>query len=116
MPSLPAPGQPHLPDPESLLVGTARMDRSGRVHERTLFRALGWEPGHGSLADTKVDYVHTTFIGGGGLGELITAGMGTLNIPQLVTGGLAVAALAVLTELCFALVELGVRRSAGTAA
>jgi osmoprotectant transport system permease protein len=56
------------------------------------------------------------FIGGGGLGELITAGMGTLNIPQLVTGGLAVAALAVLTELGFALVERGVRRSVGTAA
>ena len=56
------------------------------------------------------------FIGGGGLGELITAGMGTLNIPQLITGGLAVAALAVLTELGFALVERGVRRSVGTAA
>ena len=56
------------------------------------------------------------FIGGGGLGELITAGMGTLNVPQLVTGGLAVAALAVLTELGFALVERGVRRSVGTAA
>jgi osmoprotectant transport system permease protein len=56
------------------------------------------------------------FIGGGGLGELITAGMGTLNMPQLVTGGLAVAALAVLTELGFALVERGVRRAVGTAA
>jgi osmoprotectant transport system permease protein len=56
------------------------------------------------------------FIGGGGLGELITAGMGTLNIPQLVVGGLAVAALAVLTELGFALVERGVRQSVGTAA
>jgi osmoprotectant transport system permease protein len=55
------------------------------------------------------------FIGGGGLGELITAGMGTLNIPQLVTGGLAVAALAVMTELGFALLERGVRRSVGTA-
>jgi osmoprotectant transport system permease protein len=56
------------------------------------------------------------FIGGGGLGELITAGMGTLNIPQLLTGGLAVAALAVMTELGFALLERGVRRSVGTAA
>src|SRR5262245_19225546 len=56
------------------------------------------------------------FIGGGGLGELITAGMGTLNIPQLVLGGLAVAALAVMTELGFALLERGVRRSVGTAA
>src|SRR5262245_30273723 len=50
------------------------------------------------------------FIGGGGLGELIAAGMGTLNMPQLVLGGLAVAALAVTTELAFALLEWGVRR------
>jgi osmoprotectant transport system permease protein len=50
------------------------------------------------------------FIGGGGLGELIAAGMGTLNMPQLVLGGLAVAALAVATELAFALLEWGVRR------
>src|SRR5258708_40134115 len=34
------------------------------------------------------------FIGGGGLGELITAGMGTLNIAELVLGGRAGAALA----------------------
>ena len=50
------------------------------------------------------------FIGGGGLGELITAGMGTLNIPELVLGGLAVAILAVATELAFACIEWGVRR------
>ena len=56
------------------------------------------------------------FIGGGGLGELITAGMGTLNIPQLVVGGFAVAALAVATELFFAAMEWSVRRHAGTVA
>src|SRR5436190_9582158 len=56
------------------------------------------------------------FVGGGGLGELITAGMGTLDIPQLVVGGLAVAALAVGTELAFALAERGVRRAVGSAA
>jgi len=50
------------------------------------------------------------FIGGGGLGELIAAGMGTFNMPQLVVGGLAVAALAVATELGFALLEWSVRR------
>src|SRR5262249_27188361 len=50
------------------------------------------------------------FIGGGGLGELIAAGMGTFNMPQLVVGGLAVAALAVATELGFALLEWGMRR------
>ena len=54
------------------------------------------------------------FIGGGGLGELITAGMGTLDMPQLILGGLAVAALAVATELVFALAERGVRRSVGS--
>jgi osmoprotectant transport system permease protein len=55
------------------------------------------------------------FIGGGGLGELITAGMGTLDIPQLVLGGLAVAALAVATEILFALAERMVRRTTGLA-
>jgi len=55
------------------------------------------------------------FIGGGGLGELITAGMGTLDIPQLVLGGLAVAALAVATEIVFALAERTVRHATGLA-
>jgi osmoprotectant transport system permease protein len=45
------------------------------------------------------------FIGGGGLGELITAGMGTLDFPQLVAGGLAVAGLAVATEFLFGALE-----------
>jgi len=56
------------------------------------------------------------FIGGGGLGELITAGMGTLNIAELVLGGLAVAGLAMATELAFAALEWSVRRSIGAAA
>ena len=56
------------------------------------------------------------FIGGGGLGDLIAAGMGTLDMPQLVLGGLAVAALAVATEVVFALAERTVRRSVGSAA
>jgi osmoprotectant transport system permease protein len=45
------------------------------------------------------------FIGGGGFGELITSGMGMLDIPQLLVGGLAVAALAFATELAFGLCE-----------
>jgi osmoprotectant transport system permease protein len=45
------------------------------------------------------------FVGGGGLGELITAGMGTLNFGQLLVGALAVAALATVTELMFAALE-----------
>ncbi|HEY8563882.1 MAG TPA: ABC transporter permease [Beijerinckiaceae bacterium] len=51
------------------------------------------------------------FIGGGGLGELITAGMGTLDVPQLVTGGLAVAGLAIATELGFGALERRTTRS-----
>lgn len=51
------------------------------------------------------------FIGGGGLGELITAGMGTLDIPQLVVGGLAVALLAIATELGFGLFERRLNRT-----
>jgi osmoprotectant transport system permease protein len=50
------------------------------------------------------------FVGGGGLGELITAGMGTLDFPQLVAGGLAVAALAVATELLFGALERAATR------
>ena len=49
------------------------------------------------------------FIGGGGFGELITSGMGMLDIPQLLAGGLAVAALAFATELAFGLCERLVR-------
>ena len=55
------------------------------------------------------------FIGGGGLGELITAGMGVLDMPQLMVGGLAVALLAVATELGFAIVEWRARRAFGAA-
>jgi hypothetical protein len=36
----------------ALLVVTARMDGSGRVHERILLRTLGWEPGHRLDIDT----------------------------------------------------------------
>jgi osmoprotectant transport system permease protein len=45
------------------------------------------------------------FIGGGGLGELISAGMGLLDIPQLLVGAIAVALLALATELLFGAAE-----------
>lgn len=45
------------------------------------------------------------FIGGGGLGELISAGMGLLDIPQLLVGAAAVALLAIVTELVFGAAE-----------
>ena len=41
------------------------------------------------------------FIGGGGLGELISAGMALLDIPQLLVGAILVAGLAVATEFLF---------------
>jgi hypothetical protein len=49
---LPTPSLPRLHDPDTLLVGTACIDRSGRVHERTLFSALGWKSGHKLEMDT----------------------------------------------------------------
>ncbi|RDJ20699.1 ABC transporter permease [Bosea caraganae] len=45
------------------------------------------------------------FIGGGGLGELITAGMANFNFPQLIAGAVAVALLALLVEIIFAGME-----------
>jgi len=42
------------------------------------------------------------FIGGGGLGELITSGMANFNFPQLIAGAVAVAGLAFATEITFA--------------
>lgn len=45
------------------------------------------------------------FIGGGGLGELITAGMANFNFPQLIAGAVAVALLALLVEVAFATLE-----------
>ncbi|MBV9078426.1 MAG: ABC transporter permease [Methylobacteriaceae bacterium] len=45
------------------------------------------------------------FIGGGGLGELISAGLGLLDFPQLLIGAIAVALLALVTELAFALLQ-----------
>jgi osmoprotectant transport system permease protein len=53
------------------------------------------------------------FIGGGGLGELITAGMGMLDMPQLIVGGLGVAALALCTEIGFGLMERRMARAGG---
>lgn len=65
MPSLPVPGPPHLPAPDTLLLGIARLDRSGRVHERTLFRALGWEPGRELAIDTVDDMIVVSSVSGG---------------------------------------------------
>ena len=43
---LPAPGLPAGTAPGNLLIETARLDASGRLTARTLFRRLGWGAGH----------------------------------------------------------------------
>lgn len=54
------------------------------------------------------------FIGGGGLGELITAGMANFNFPQLIAGAVTVALLALIVELGFALLQWLMTRSLRT--
>jgi osmoprotectant transport system permease protein len=51
------------------------------------------------------------FIGGGGLGELITSGMANFNFPQLIAGAVAVALLALTVEIGFASIEWLMTRS-----
>jgi hypothetical protein len=65
MPSLPAPASPRLNNPDRLLLGIARLDRSGRVHELTLLRALGWGPGHELTLDTTDDLIVISSMSGG---------------------------------------------------
>lgn len=65
MPALPAPSLPRPDDPDTFLVGTARVDRSGRVHERALLRALGWEPGHELELDTTNGMIAIASVPGG---------------------------------------------------
>jgi hypothetical protein len=54
LPALLAPTLPTSAGVDDLLVGMARIDRSGRLHERRLLHALGWTPGHPS----RLDVVH----------------------------------------------------------
>ena len=82
-----------------------RLEVAKAVRPRTRSPALG----------TARTLPLAAFIGGGGLGELITAGMGVLDMPQLITGALAVATLAAATELGFALIEWRARRAFGAA-
>ena len=72
-----------------------------------------------SLRNRALNALLTLVVGGFGAFALTTLKQDlfpNLNIPQLVLGGLAVATLAVMTELAFALLERGVRRSVGTVA
>jgi len=65
LPALPAPSLPRLHGPDTLLVGTACIDRSGRVHERTLFSALGWKSGHKLEMDTTHGMIAIASLPGG---------------------------------------------------
>lgn len=65
LPSLPVPNLSSIDDPDTLLVGAASVDRSGRIHERVLFRALGWEPGHELELDTVHDMIAIASVPGG---------------------------------------------------
>ncbi|MFI7123041.1 hypothetical protein [Amycolatopsis sp. NPDC049868] len=51
LPTLPEPRLPVESGPD-LLIGAVRIDRTGRVNERLLLRALGWNPGRRLALDT----------------------------------------------------------------
>ena len=55
------------------------------------------------------------FIGGGGLGELISSGLGLMDMAQLMTGALLVALHAILTEALLAAAQFGLGYRLGTA-
>jgi hypothetical protein len=57
LPTLPTPTPP-TSSVDGLLVGMARIDRSGRLHERRLLHALGWMPGQ----QLALDVVHGLII------------------------------------------------------
>jgi hypothetical protein len=46
LPALPAPQLPILDKPSQVQLGMARLDWSGRLHQRALLQTLGWESGH----------------------------------------------------------------------
>lgn len=56
------------------------------------------------------------FVGGGGLGELISSGLGLLDMAQLLIGAILVALLAVLTELGFGTIQRLLAHRYGTPA
>jgi hypothetical protein len=65
LPTLPVLSLPSIDDPDTLRIGAARVDRSGRIHERALLRVLGWEPGHELELDTANDMIAITSVPGG---------------------------------------------------
>lgn len=45
LPTLPAPQLPNFDQAAQVQLGMARLDWSGRLHQRALLQTLGWEPG-----------------------------------------------------------------------
>jgi hypothetical protein len=78
LPMLPALRRIEQTSPATLLVATARMDGSGRVHERLLLRALGWEPGH----RLDMDIVHGLIVAAAApTGPYVIDDRGALRLP-----------------------------------
>ncbi|MGH3761353.1 hypothetical protein [Actinophytocola sp.] len=84
--SVPLPALPTLStldnlSPAALLVSTARMDRSGRVHERILLRELGWDPGRQLDMDTLHGLILIAAAPAGQRGQHIVDHRGAIKIP-----------------------------------
>jgi hypothetical protein len=78
---LPAPRSLHDLTSAALLVSTARMDRSGRVHERILLRELGWDPGRRVDMDTLRGVILIAAAPAGQHGEHVVDHRGAIKIP-----------------------------------
>ncbi|GAA5199565.1 hypothetical protein GCM10023322_75450 [Rugosimonospora acidiphila] len=78
MPVLPRLSLPSDQNPDGLVLGMARLDRSGRLSARDLLGALGWQPGHridiGIVAGVLVASSSPT-------GQHVVHGRGELSLP-----------------------------------
>jgi hypothetical protein len=78
LPALPRLSLPADADPDGLVLGMARLDRSGRLSARELLGVLGWRPGHrvdiGVVAGVLV-------IASAAAGLHVVRGRGGLSVP-----------------------------------
>ncbi|MEH1128203.1 hypothetical protein [Micromonospora sp. CPCC 206061] len=78
LPALPRLSLPTDTDPDGLVLGMARLDRSGRLSARELLGVLGWRPGHrvdiGVVAGVLV-------IASATAGLHVVRGRGELSVP-----------------------------------
>jgi hypothetical protein len=77
LPELPAPRLPAI-EPESLVLGMARLDDSGRVHDRTTLTTLDWHPGQRVDITSVQD---TIVVRGVSTGLHIIGARGDLTLP-----------------------------------